>query len=517
MPAQTLSTHLEIDARLGGGFDKAFKSAGSQFNDLQREAKQLRQGLGKLSEHADDLDALGKSSDGIRASMVKLERQIEKTEKAATAFGNADKDFRNAGIGVRALGADLKSLGSVALKTTALLTGAGVAAAAAFAPSEDLLAFDQALQFSANIGGITDDTRIDKLKTDILELSNAYGISTADIAAQHTQLVRNLGFAEAEQTLSAAVEFQAVTGLGIHEIEDELATARISLGIDTAGETQEFLNLLGKAHQQGIKIDNLDLGDMETLMSRTGEDVFGENFQREFLTTIAFRQVDSFQFADYATAFQEEFDRATFKGPNMDIKDIAKAQQNIATLEKWGLRAEEGIIGAMKVYQKLGEQERVQFFTEIEPILTAMPAEVIARGSEALPRIEQQVETIMTSTAGTDAAAQQLSASWSGVWGRIGTVGTNTLGILQEEFAKTFAPDVAKIESVFDFIAAHRDTIGNFFSNVRDTFSPVISKVVTGIQDGLPVLWEFAREVWTELQTQWTPVISTGKEIATTI
>lgn len=509
---QTLSTELRLDAALGGGFDKAFKSAGAHFSELDREAKRLREGLGKIAKSADDLDAVGKSSDGIRKDMVRLESQIQKTERAAEAFGKADRHFRNAGIGARALGADLKSLGKVALKTTALVTGVGAAAAAALAPSEEVLAFDQEIQFSANLGGITDAAELDALSADIRNLSNTYGRAAVDIAQSHSQLVRNLGFEEATQTLSAAVEFEAVTGLGIQDIEEELATARISLGVDTAPETQEFLNLLGRAYQQGIKIDNLDLGDMETLMQRTGEDVFGENFQREFLTTIAFRQVDSFQFADYAQAYQEEFQRATLITPEMDLKDIEKAQTATRTLAKWGLQLEDGLVGAMRVYQSLGEQERVQFFTELEPVLTAMPAEVIARGSEALPRVEAQVDRILTTTDQTGDAARELAASWSGVWGRVGTIGTNTLGILQEEFAKTFAPDVAQLESVFDFVAEHRDTIGNLFSGVRDTLSPVVSSVVGGIRDGLPVIREFASDVWDELKAQWSPVLPIARE-----
>ena len=189
---QTLNTELRIDAALGGGFDKAFKSARESFNDLDREAKQLREGLGKIAKSADDLDAVGKSSDGIRKDMVKLERQIEKTERAAEAFGRADRHFRNAGIGARALGADLKGLGKVALKTTALVTGVGAAAAAALSPSEELLSFDQELQFSARLGGITDDAQLDVLSDDIRSLSNTYGIAAMDIAQSHAQLVRNV-------------------------------------------------------------------------------------------------------------------------------------------------------------------------------------------------------------------------------------------------------------------------------------------------------------------------------------
>ena len=214
----------------------------------------------------------------------------DRTEKAAESFGRAQRHFRNAGIGARALGQDVKSLGKLALTTTGLVTGLGTAAAAALAPSEEVLAFDQQVQFSANLGGLQ-APEIDALKDNIRGLSNTYGITANEIAAQHAQLTRSLGFEDGTATLQAAVEFQATTGIGVTDIEDELATAKISLGIDTAPETKDFLNLLGKAHQQGINVQNLDLGDMNRL--RQDRDIKDETFQREFLTTIAFKQSDT--------------------------------------------------------------------------------------------------------------------------------------------------------------------------------------------------------------------------------
>ena len=80
-----------------------------------------------------------------------------------------------------------------------------------------------------------------------------------------------------------------------------------------------------------------------------------------------FKQVDSFQFADYATAFKEEIERAVLITPEMDAKEITKAQDSLATLEKWGIRAEDGLVGAMQIYQQLSEADRVQFVTELEP------------------------------------------------------------------------------------------------------------------------------------------------------
>ena len=78
----------------------------------------------------------------------------------------------------------------------------------------------------------------------------------------------------------------------------------MSLSVDTPQETEEFLDLLARGFTGGIKIDDIDLGDMETLR-RQGEEIGDQTFQRRFLTTVAFRQVDSFQFADHARAFEE--------------------------------------------------------------------------------------------------------------------------------------------------------------------------------------------------------------------
>ena len=131
------------------------------------------------------------------------------------------------------------------------------------------------------------------------------------------QLTRNLGFDEAQQTHQCRGRIPSLPprlSINRHR-RGARDRAEYRLASTRPAETRQFLELLQQAHTQGIKIDNIDLGDLETLVSRTGEDVFGENFQREFLTTIAFRQVDSFQFADYAAAFEEEFGRAVTAAP----------------------------------------------------------------------------------------------------------------------------------------------------------------------------------------------------------
>ena len=501
---QRLNTQILLDAALTSGYKDTFNSAGRLMSDLKRQSTDLRKQLGGLGKEADEVEKIGGAADEIRKSMKLLERQIDETEKATQKFGDARSHFRSASIGAKALKSDIGAIVDKAKMAALAIAGIGTAAAIALSPSEELLEFDQTLGRIAFLSPDVDTSGIDGAREAIRELSNSYGVAVAEIARQHEQLTRNLGFEGAQETIAAAVEFQTTTGVSITDIEEELGTARISLGIDTPAETREFLELLQGAHRVGIKIDNIDLGDLETLQNRVGEDVFGENFQREFLTTIAFRQVDSFQFADYAAAFKEEVERAVLITPEMDTKAILKAQEAVKALAKWGIRAEDGLVGAMRVYQELGEVDRVQFFTELEPVLTAMPAEVIARGSEALPQVEQQVNMILNSEVSMSDAAESVASSWSGAWSRVGVISSNSLGLLQEQFASVFGTSIVDTaQRFFDFLESRQDQIRNFFTGIRDGVTPVISRVWNVIREAYPDVKQFVMDVWAELKKQW--------------
>ena len=105
---------------------------------------------------------------------------------------------------------------------------------------------------------------------------------------------------------------------------------------------------------------------------------------------------------------------------------------NIKALERYGLNAEDGILGAMRAFQLLSQEQQAVFREQLAPILGEQTVEVIARGSESLPRITQQVDAILMSERSLTDAAQNVATTWSGVWGRIGITGRNALGILQE-------------------------------------------------------------------------------------
>lgn len=487
-------------------------------SDLKQQSNDLRKQLGVLGKEADDIEKIGGAADEVRQSMKLLEKQIDETARATEKFGDARSHFRSASIGAKALKSDIGAIADTAKKASLAIAGIGTAAAVALSPREELLEFDQTL---AGIGAISPEVDTESIKAagqQMRELSNTYGESANVIAQQHEQLTRSIGFDDAQQTIRTAVEFKTTTGLSITDIEEELGTARISLGIDTPAETREFLELLHGAHQKGIKIDNLDLGDLETFRTRTGEDVFGENFQREFLTTIAFKQVDSFQYADYATAFQEEIERAVLIKPEMDTKAIGKAQDAIKTLAKWGIRAEDGLSGAMQVYRSLGKSEQVQFFTELEPILTAMPAEVIARGSEALPQVQHQVDMILNSDVNMSEAAKNMANTWSRQWQRIGIISQNSLNIVQEQFASVFGVSIVDTaQRLFDFLSSRQDQIRNFFTGFHDGVTPVVSRVWNIIREVYPDVKQFAMDVWTELKRQWDAIAPAAKFVADTI
>ena len=512
--AQQLQTTVLLDAALTGGYKDAFSSANKLMNDLTRHSAALEKELKQIGKQADELDKIGDASEELRRDMVKLEKQIKATNRAVDKFGDAKNHFRNARIGAAAFKQEISDIVGFAGKAALGIAGIGTAAAVALSPPQELQEFDAALSGIRAISPGIDPSSFDEAKAQILDLSNFYGQQASEIAGQFQQLTRSFGFEGATQSIQAALDFQTATGLGIPDIEEELATARVSLGVDTAGELQSFLGLLQKAYAVGIKIDNLDLGDLETLTARVGTDLDSEAFQREFLTTIAFRQVDSFQFADYAAAFKEEIERATFISPEMDAKAILKAQAALSALEKYGIRAEDGLAGAMRVYQGLSEVERVAFFQELEPVLTAMPAEVIARGSEALPQIEQQVNLALGDTGTLADASGEVLSSWSATWGRIGTIGTNTAGILQSRFAEAFGPSiVAGAERLFDFVAANEDKIKNFFTGIHDGVSPVVSKIWNTVRTAWPDIQQFALEVWDELRAQLQPVAPIAKAV----
>ena len=218
MPDQRLSTTLQLDAVLGGGYKDAFSSASDLMSDLKKESGDLRKELKKIGREADEVEKVGTSAESLRRDMRLLERQIKETERATEKFGDSRRHFRKAGIGARALRSDIGAIAGTARNVALAIAGIGTAAALALSPSEEALEFDQTIAGIAAISPQVDSAGIERAKMGIRELSNIYGIATTEIATMHRQLTRNLGFDAAQQTLTAAVEFQTATGLSITDL-----------------------------------------------------------------------------------------------------------------------------------------------------------------------------------------------------------------------------------------------------------------------------------------------------------
>lgn len=225
-------------------------------SDLKRQSTDLRKQLGALGSEVDEVEKFGGADDEVCQSMKLLEKQILHTGRATDKFGDAKSHFRSASIGAKAFKSDLKGIADTAKTASLRIAGIGTAAAVALSPNQELLEFDQTLAGIAHLSPEIDNTSIEAAKAQIRDLSNAYVVSATEISKQPEQLTRNLGFDAAQETIRTAVEFKTATGLSITDIEEELATARISLGIDTSVEIREFLELLHGSKTKGLKIDN---------------------------------------------------------------------------------------------------------------------------------------------------------------------------------------------------------------------------------------------------------------------
>ena len=205
---------------------------------------------------------------------------------------------------------------------------------------------------------------------------------------------------------------------------------------------------------------------------------------------------------------RRELARNTQFTAGMDLSEIMKVEAARDAVNRFGISLEDGLLGAMQVYRDLSRAEQIEFDLALSPVLGAQIVETIGRGSEALPQIQQQVDSILNLNRQGLAQADEMAKTWTGAWRRIGTVGSNTIGIMQAEFGQIFGPPIVAVaDRFFNFILSHREDINNFFVGVRDGITPVIEKIWGAVSKAWPVIHQFASETWSELSAQWTPAI----------
>ena len=91
--------------------------------------------------------------------------------------------------------------------------------------------------------------------------------------------------------------------------------------------------------------------------------------------------------------------------------------------------------------------------SKLEPVLTEMPTEVIARGSNVLMEITAQVDAILKSETTMKKAAEDMANTSSGQWKRINDISQNTLQLFQKQFASVFGTSIVEtVKRFHDFL-----------------------------------------------------------------
>ena len=517
-----------LDAALSEGYEDAFTSASKLASDLKKQSSALEKELNALGKEADSFDKLGESSDKLRKDMGRLEKQIDETRKATDKFGSAKKHFRNAKIGAAALKNEIGGLLKTASKAALGVAAVGTAAAVALSPSEETLAFgDQTARLE--ILPEMDPIRFDRIKQQLLELSTLHvDIELPELTAQFNKLRKRFSLDEAETLLPSVAAFQTITGNSITSdfmVDHDAIVA--ALNVTTADQYKLLLETLAKGVTLGnLNLENIDAGDLGTLVEAYGSDLRNKELQEALLIALKHKELDSEQFANFFREYLTKFNEATFMPKNLDLtapiaehkvvaKQQAEAQANRETFAKWGLDEGSTLIDLAKNYMKLGEEARKELVHDLDPLLGGSVIDVLLSAPQGLEQIIEDASIAVSADTNMAEQADKILNTWSKVWRRIGTTWTNTMNPLQEEFARTFGPSiVAVFEKLFDFIYSHKAEIGAFFGDVHDKLTPIILKIWGVIREAWPDIRGFAVEVWSELSAQWANIAPVGKQFA---
>lgn len=514
---QKLSTELILEAVVSSDFTDAFSTANKLMNDLSKHSNALERDLADLGKSADHLDSIGDSSKELRRDMARLEKQISETHRAVDKFSDARQHFRNARLGASALKNELSDLVSVASKAALSVAAIGTGAAVALSPSEETLAFGDQLARLEIIPEM-DEVKLDAIKKQLLDISNLHvDIALPDLTNQFNKLSRKFSIEDAQGLLPEVANFQTITGKSITgDFQTDHDALVAALNITTADQYKELLGFLSKSVVHGnLNLDNIDPGDLGTIIESYGTDLNSKDFQEALFVALKHKELDSEQYADKFREFLTRRNEATFI-PEFDsnissVDDLEKvlkqqetAQKNIQTLAKYGLGEGSTLNDLGKLFIGLQEEERKQLIHDLEPIFGGEIMDVLVSAPQGLQTIYQDAENVANVEMDMQENADKILGSWSKVWRRIGVIGEKTTGLLQEQFAKVFGPPiVAGAERLFNFLQEHEADIEKFFTGVKDTLSPIIKKVSNAVVQAWPGVQKFALEVWDELRSHW--------------
>ena len=530
MPSDSLQTTLLLDAALSGGYEDAFSSASKLMNDLTRHSNALEKEMKALGKTADDLDKVGKASDGLRRDMQKLESQINSSRKAADKFGNAKRHFKNAKIGAAAFKQELSGILSISSKAAVAVAGISTAAGVALAPNAETLAFGDELARLRLIPEM-DEARLGRVRDQLLELSTIHpNIELPDLTAQFSKLSRKFGASEAEGLLDNVAQFQQLTGqdiAGNFQVDHDAIVA--ALNITSAEQYSKLLETLAKGVLHGnLNLENIDAGDLGTLIEAHGSDLNSKELQKALLVALKHKELDSEQFADKFREFMTRRNEAMLIpeiDTSMDLSQLKKvatqqgdAEKNIEIFAKYGINETSTLNDLVETYTKLTDDARKQLVHDLEPLLGGGVLDVLVSAPQGLQTIVEDVEKAVNVEIDMKAETEKLSGSWTQVWRSIGKVGKNTMFLLQSNFAEVFGPSIlAGADRLFSYIQSHESDIKNIFTGINDTLTPKIKSVWQTIQNAWPDIKQFTSEAWDELKTHWDTISPAAEWLASKI
>ena len=519
MADQFLSTTVLLDAALTGGYEDAFSSASKLQNDLKRDTNALERQLKSLGKESDELDKIGESSVDLRKDMRKLERVIKSNERAIDKFGASRRHFRNARIGVSNLKDEIGGIAGAASKAALGVAGIATAAAVGLKPSEETLEFGDQLA-RIRVLPEMDEAKFNEIEDQLLDLSVLHvDIELPELAGTFNMLRKEFGVDGAQALIPDIAAFQSLTGQSLTDegFANDFFAIMKALNVDTVDDQKQLLEILTKGvTRMGLRLGNIDAGDLGTLIEAYGEDLTDPKLQEALLVSLQHKSLDSEQFADKFREYLTKFNEATFV-PDAEfsldtgladldkrMKTEAELVKNRELFAKYNLGDDSTLLDLAKTYIQLDDTGRKQLIADLDKPLGGAVLDVLISAPKALEKIIKDAERLAHVDIDIQAEAEVLLNTWPKVWKRIGESWSAIMVPLQKEFATAFGPPiVAVLESLRDFIKKHKVDIANFFTGIRDGITPIVGRVAEAVKAAWPTIKQFATEVWGELRRHW--------------